>query len=648
MGGDKQLGSAATPPRNGATLDSGGLPKRRLPIGAELHASLADFRVWAPKRSQIDVVFGRDGTDRRLRLERDQDGYFSGRTEAQAGETYWLRLDGAEALLPDPASRFQPEGPHGPSELIDPSLFAWHNKAWVGPSLDPGIIYEMHVGTFTPAGTWRAALAHLTALRDLGITVLEIMPVAEFPGRFGWGYDGVDIFAPTHLYGRPDDFRHFVDVAHGLGMGVILDVVYNHLGPDGNYLTQFTDSFFTDRYECEWGDAINFDGEGSAGTREFILANARYWIDEFRLDGLRLDATQQIFDASPVHVLAEIADVTRDLATRQRRHIYLVCENEPQDIKLVCPRDQGGYELDALWNDDFHHSAAVAATGQKRAYLSGYQGVPQEFISAAKYGFLYQGQHYTWQGKRRGTPTLGLARHRFVNYIQNHDQVANIGAGKRLHQLTSFGRYKALTALLILLPGAPMLLQGQEFAASTPFTFFADHKTELAGLVRRGRTDFLSQFDNLAAPDMAEQLPDPGDIDNFKACILDHGERERNQHAQALALHRDLIHLRRNDPVLRSPERGVLDGAVLGESAFLLRWLDEPSRLLLVNLGPDLRLPSLAEPLLAPAPETTWRLLWSSENPAYGGLGTSEIETAEHWYLPGQSAVLLAAGRGKA
>ncbi|HSF42920.1 MAG TPA: alpha-amylase family glycosyl hydrolase, partial [Thermoanaerobaculia bacterium] len=312
------------------------------------------FRVWAPRRRKVEVVFeGGPG----LELSAEGGGYFSGLApEAGAGALYRYRLDDGDAF-PDPASRFQPQGPHGPSQVIDPSTFAWTDRGWPGITREGQVLYEMHVGTFTPEGTWEAASRELPELAELGITVLELMPVAEFPGEFGWGYDGVDLFAPYHLYGEPDDFRRFVDRAHAAGLGVILDVVYNHLGPDGNYLKQFSEGYFTDRYKNDWGEAINFDGEGSGAVREFFLANAGYWIAELHLDGLRLDATQDVKDASKDHILAAIARRAREAAGE--RPIYLVAENEPQETRLVRPPEEGGYGIDALWNDDYHHSAMV-------------------------------------------------------------------------------------------------------------------------------------------------------------------------------------------------------------------------------------------------------------------------------------------------
>lgn len=359
-------------PTNGQPLT------RRLPVGAELGLSGVHFRVWARRRQRVDVVFGDDASPalRLTRLKSEGNGYFSGMVAAaRAGDLYRFRLDGGDALYPDPASRYQPHGPHGPSQVIDPAAFAWSDHDWHGAGSEGQVLYEMHVGTFTREGSWESASRELPALAELGVTVLEVMPVAEFAGRFGWGYDGVDLFAPYHVYGLPDDLRRFVDRAHSLNVGVILDVVYNHLGPDGCYLREFSEDYFTDRYENEWGEPINFDGEHAGPVREFFLANAGYWIDEFHLDGLRLDATQQIFDSSSEHILACVSRRVREAA--HGRATLLVGESEPQDVRLVRPVKHGGYGLDALWNDDFHHSATVALTGHNEAYYTDYLGAPR-------------------------------------------------------------------------------------------------------------------------------------------------------------------------------------------------------------------------------------------------------------------------------
>jgi maltooligosyltrehalose trehalohydrolase len=616
------------------------LPPRRLPVGADILASGdVHFRVWAPRRREVELEL-EGGATRLVRLQAEGNGYFSAATrEAGTGSLYKYRLDGAESF-PDPASRFQPEGPHGPSQVVDPSRYAWADAEWKGVTLAGQVVYELHVGAFTREGTWDGARRELRPLRDLGITLVEVMPVADFPGRFGWGYDGVDLYAPTRLYGPPDAFRAFVDEAHAVGLGVILDVVYNHFGPDGNYLSQFTDRYFTTRYGTEWGEPLNYDGEDSGPVREFVSANAAYWIEEFHLDGLRLDATQSMHDASPEPVRAQSARAARRAAGA--RQVVLVAENEPQQASLARPPGQGGHGLDALWNDDYHHSAMVALTGHNEAYYSDYLGAPQEFVSALKHGYLYQGQRYRWQGRRRGEPTFGMPHAAFVTFIQNHDQVANGARGLRVHALTSPGRYRALTALTLLGPGTPMLFMGQEHASSKPFLYFADHGVELARLVRAGRREFLAQFRSLARSEAADGLPDPSDPTTFEQCRLDHSERER--HREAWVLHRDLLRLRREDDVLRRQGEDGFDGAVLGPHAFVARFFGRggDDRLLLVNLGTDHHLTPAPEPLLAPPPGRVWTVLWSSEAIAYGGAGTFPPDSRDGWRLPGEAAVLLA------
>jgi maltooligosyltrehalose trehalohydrolase len=609
--------------------------ERRLPCGAEPQkGGGVHVRVWAPASRQVHLVAADDQAGR-WPLDRDSDGYHTAYiAELRTGDRYWFILDGGR-LRPDPCSRFQPDGPHGPSQVVDPSLFPWTDRDWKGVAPDRNTLYELHVGTFTPEGTWRAAMGELPHLAQLGITIIEMMPVAEFAGGFGWGYDGVDLYAPTHLYGTPDDLRAFVDRAHALRLGVILDVVYNHVGPDGNYLWEFSPDYFTGNYENDWGKAINF--EGALAAREFYVANAAYWIDEFHFDGLRLDATQDIHDASDEHVLE-----TLTLRLRQAsggRRTYVVAENEPQDTRLIRPPADGGFGLDALWNDDFHHTAVVALTGRREAYYHDYKGSVQEFVSCAKYGLLYQGQYYVWQKKPRGRPALDLPASRFVTFLENHDQVANSAFGRRLHQLAHPGRYRALTALLLLGPGTPMLFQGQEFAASSPFVYFADHKPELHQSIENGRREFLAQFASLHDAEVMRRLPSPLDRQAFERCKLDPAERQ--SHGEAVALHADLLAFRRADPVIGRVVR--VDGAVLADQAFVLRFFGGPpgDRLLVVNLGHDVDLAPSPEPLIAPPFRTAWELLWSSEAVAYGGNGTAFLNLEAEWHVPGECALLL-------
>jgi maltooligosyltrehalose trehalohydrolase len=501
------------------------------------------------------------------------------------------------------------------------------------------VIYECHIGVLTREGTFNAAARELPFLAELGITCIEVMPVAEFAGRFNWGYDGVDLFAPFHGYGDPEAFRRFVDAAHALGLAVVLDVVYNHLGADGNYLGHYSPDYFTDRYKNEWGGAINFDGPTSAPVRQLFVENAAYWIREFHLDGLRLDATQSLFDASRPHIVAEIT--ARSRAQAAPREIMLIGENEPQRAEQLHPIDAGGFGLDALWNDDFHHSARVAATGRRHGYFSDYRGTSQELLSTVKYGFLFQGQYYRWQRKPRGSPALDRPAHAFIAALQNHDQVANTFTGQRIHELATPGRLRALTALMLLGPMTPMIFMGQEMAASTPFTYFADQKGELGQAIRDGRKKFMRQFRDYGTRPAQARLPDPTSGATFQSCKLDPAERVT--HAAIVLLHRDLLALRRDDAVLSRQDATHLDGAVLNEHAFLIRWFDEDAgdRLLLINLGEDLEMVIAPEPLLAPPRDCRWQQAWSSDDCAYGGPGTFDVAGSPIWILPGDSAVLL-------
>jgi maltooligosyltrehalose trehalohydrolase len=597
------------------------------------------FRVWAPQASAVEVVF-EESQEQPLALKRDADGYFTGATSARVS-LYKYRVDGS-GPWPDPCSRFQPQGVHGPSMVVDPTAFNWNDSQWRGVRLPGQVIYELHIGTFTPEGTLDAAAEKLHYLRELGITMLEVMPVAECPGRWNWGYDGVQLFAPYHVYGDHEALKRFVVRAHALGLAVILDVVYNHLGPDGNYLKCFSPHYFSTRHKTEWGEALNFDAEHAQGTRDFILANVRYWIGEFHLDGLRLDATQSIFDDSSPHIVQELARAAREAA--QPRPIVMISENEPQHAQQLLPPERGGFGLDAMWNDDFHHAAKVALTGTRDGYFSDYTGRAQEFVACVRRGFLFQGQYYPWQKKTRGQPARGLAPWSLIVFLQNHDQVGNTFLGDRVHAGSAPGRYRALMTLTLLGPQTPMLFMGQEFAASARFMFFADHHAELAALVHQGRREFLSQFRAYADEATQQLVPAPDDEATFTGSKLDWSEVE--QHADALAFHRDLLQLRASDPVLSHQDLSKIDGATLSEHAFVLRWFDEEhgDRLLVINLDQELPLTSPAEPLLAPPFGTTWQLLWSSEDPRYGGHGvTMPVADDGHgeWRLPAQCAVLL-------
>lgn len=613
--------------------------KRKYPIGAEVQpAGGVHFRVWAPHAPTAAIEFYSAGGEVAsfASMTSEVGGYFSLlHPTARAGDLYKYRL--AQGSYADPASRFQPQGPHHPSQIVAHDRFPWTDREWRGRPARELVLYELHLGTFTPEGTWGAAMTQLDELKRVGITAIEVLPIAEFPGEFGWGYDGVNLFAPCHLYGSPDDVRAFVNRAHELGVMVILDVVYNHLGPDGNFVGQFSPDYFSAKHECEWGQAMNFDGKNAGPVREFFLTNVRYWIEEFHFDGLRLDATQQIFDDSKPHIIAEIARVAREAGGE--RTLFLVAENESQEGRIVRAPALDGFGLDALWNDDFHHSAVVAGSGRSEAYYSDYRGKPQEFISALKHGFLYQGQWYRWQKQRRGRPAFDLNASHFVIFLQNHDQVANSLRGARLHEMAGPGQFRALTALTLLAPCLPMLFQGQEFAASAPFLYFADHNTELRKLVGAGRGKFLSQFRSLALDESRRVLAEPHDAATFRRCKLDFSER--TTHAAVYRMHADLLALRRDDETILHADG--FDGAVLADEAFVLRYFSAAGddRLLLVNLGADLLLAFSPEPLLAPPEGRGWRIGWSSEAPEYGGGGTPAVETTAGWMLPGHAAIFL-------
>ena len=610
-----------------------------LDIGASwLGDGRTRFRVWAPERRAVDVVLEAKGGLRLLPLERAAGGYFEGVHPARPGDRYKLRLDGGDAF-PDPAARFLPDGPHGPAEIVDPSAFRWTDAAWRGlPSLRGQVLYELHVGAYTPEGTCAALAAQLPSLRDLGVTCLELMPVHTFPGRFNWGYDSVGLYAPCARYGRPDDLRRLVDEAHRLGLGVILDVVYNHLGPDGNYLGQFSPRYFSVKHRTDWGQPPDFE---EPAARHFFVENAAYWIAEFHLDGLRLDATQDFRDDSGRHVLAEMSARAREVAGG--RHLLLVAENEPQDLALATPEKDGGLGCDALWVDDFHHSAKVAVSGQSEAYCQDYQGTANELLACVLHNALYQGQWYAWQRKRRGTQLWKMGPEHVVFFLQNHDQIANGLGGARLHHAAGERRARALTTFFLLLPQTPMLFMGQEFFATSHFDFFADHGPPLAEAVQRGREAFLSQFPSAAHAILAEGHRPPSGEAAFLRSRLDLRERERPPHRAALELHRALIALRRSDPLFSSQDPRHLRGAALSPQALALRsWAGDEDRLVLLNLGPTLRLDPCPEPLLALSKDRRWRLLLSSEEVRFGGLGAT-FPTGEEapFLVPGQAAVVL-------
>ena len=590
-------------------------------LGSRLTKKGVSFRVWAPKREKLEVVA--EPTGPVFPLQKDAEGYFYGETPLFGpGTLYRYRVDGGDAY-PDPCSRFQPQGPHGPSLIVDSHRFQWNDQHWKGITLQGQVLYEIHVGIFSDEGTFDGIIKELAELKRFGITTLEVMPIADFSGERNWGYDGVNFFAPAHAYGDYEGLKRLADAAHAAGLGVILDVVYNHFGPDGNYLRVYSDDYFTDRHKTDWGEAICFDGPAALPVREFFIQNAAYWISEFHLDGLRLDATQNIYDSSKKHILTEIADTVRKIAAL--KNILLIAENESQDVNLLRAADKGGYGLDAVWADDFHHTCHVAMTGQREAYYTDYCGQAQELVASVKKGFLYQGQYYSWQKKPRGTQVTTEPAAAFIFYTQNHDQIANSLAGKRIHEIANPHQYRALTALMLLAPETPLFFMGQEFGSTRPFIYFIDHSAELAPQVLKGRKEFLSQFPSYSSKSSLAQVPDPNDPETFRRCKLDFSERR--SHSEIYFFHEELLRLRREDPVLRRQDRRALDGAALDHHALVLRFFaaDGLDRLLVVNLGIERRFSPAREPLLAPVQGGRWDLLWSSDDARYGGNGVVRL-----------------------
>lgn len=581
-------------------------------------------------------------------LHASRDGYFSAAISGlRTGTLYKFRIDDSE-LLPDPASRFQPEGPHGWSEVIDPCSYVWssNEKNWKGYDLRGQVIYEIHIGTFTPEGTYRSAEDEFARLRALGITVLEIMPLHDFVGSYGWGYDGVDFFAPFHAYGSPDELRHMIDVAHQHGLAVLLDVVYNHFGPDGNYLPCFS-PYYLSKEPTEWGDSPNFDGEQSGPVREFFLQNVEYWIREFHFDGLRFDATQSIKDdgAHGEHILA--AMVRRARAATAGRKLILISECERQQSIQILPPQEGGYGLDGMWNDDLHHSIVVRLTGKREAYYVDHPGRAQEFVSAAKYGFLFQGQFYSWQKANRGTPFPKMQPWQAITFIENHDQVANTLHGTRPRQHASDRAYRAMAGYWLLAPGTPMFFMGQEYGSTRRFVYVCDQKKEICDSVRKGRVEFLNQFESIRSIENAiNVIANPSSRETFDSCRLQAADRESKEAVQLQTMFRDLLRLRREDQVIAKQERGAVDGAVLSDDCFVLRYFNEgDDRLLIVNFGPLLMLEHLPEPLLAPPAGTTWTMEWSSEAVEYGGSVATFPICDSGWHIAECCTLLLTAGR---
>ena len=511
------------------------------------------FRVWAAHARRVELALGKAGADRRpMAVDAVPDrtaGWWQLEVpEAGPGTRYGFVLDGG-GPYPDPRSPRQPDGVHGLSALVDHAAFAWTDQAFRPRPLADAVLYELHVGTFSAAGTFEGAIPHLDALVELGVTHVELLPVASFPGRRGWGYDGVDLYAPHEPYGGPDGLRRLVDACHGRGLAVILDVVYNHLGPDGNYLGKFG-PYFSDRYVTPWGDAVNYDDAGSDEVRRFVIDNALMWIRDYHVDGLRLDAVHEIFDRSAVHILEQLATEVHDLGEELGRPACVIAESDLNDPRLVRPVEDGGLALDAQWDDDFRHALHVTLTGERDAYHAAYQGIG-DLAKALADVFVYDGRWSSFRNRQHGRPVGDLPATRFVGFLQNHDQVGNRAFGQRSAALMSPGALRIGAAVVLLAPTVPLLFMGDEWAASTPWQFFTDHaEPDLARAVREGRRREFAQF----LPEDGE-VPDPQDPDTMRRSCLDWSERDRVEHAAMLGWYRRLIAYRAAHPELRDGSR---------------------------------------------------------------------------------------------
>lgn len=568
----------------------------RMPVGATRLEGGTHFRLWAPGCDTIRLEV--NGTIHHCQA--DTGGWHSLIVPSVgAGSLYRYILPNG-LKVPDPASRFQPEDVHGPSEVIDPAAYEW-TVPWSGRPWNEIVLYELHIGTFTPEGTFRAAIPKLDHLAALGITAIEIMPIADFPGTRNWGYDGALPYAPDSSYGRPEDLKALVEAAHHRGIAVLLDVVYNHFGPDGNYLSVYAPDFFTERHRTPWGAAINFDGRGSRPVREFIIHNALYWIEEYDLDGLRLDAVHAIIDDSPKHLLTELAERVRASSSRS---VHLILENEENQADRL---DTAHYT--AQWNDDLHHVLHVAATGEADGYYADYAGQTGLLAAALAEGFAYQGQMMPFRGSNRGEPSVHLPPGVFVGFLQNHDQVGNRAFGDRLSETASPEAMRALVAVYLMLPQTPMLFMGEEWGAHQPFPFFCDFSGELADAVRRGRRDEFARFPAFQDPATRDRIPDPLAEDTFLSAKLDWSAMDRD----VLAHYTALLGARRQHITPLRPE--INHGGTaheLGPSAVKVTWAVGDDRMLRLAAN-------LSETPVA-CPATNGRVLWL-EGEAEAGLG---------------------------
>ena len=552
-------------------------------FGALPTANGVRFTLWAPEADAVEVVSESPaGFTRAHPLETNEDGLFRATVPwMSSGDRYRYRIRGGMSY-PDPASRFQPEGVHGPSEVIDAATFPWTDGDWRGLELKDTVLYEMHVGTFTPEGTFKGAMERLPDLRDLGITAVELMPLADFPGNRNWGYDGVAMFAPARCYGRPDDLRRFVDRAHQLGLAVYVDVVYNHFGPDGAYAIAFSPKFLSKRHQSPWGQGINLDDAGSHLVRRFFIENTLHWLHEYHVDGLRLDATHVLVDDSPRYFLADLSAAVRESLSGTRRKAHLVAEDTRNLASMLLPQEQNGWQLDGVWSDDFHHEVRRHLTGESDGYYVDFSGSMNDVATTITQGWYFTGQYAPHFGHPRGTDPSAIDLVCFVFFIQNHDQVGNRASGDRLHHSLEPAAFRAVSVLLLLAPETPLIFMGQEWAASTPFQYFTDHHEALGKLVTTGRQREFERFASFADPQSRARIPDPQSASTFDSSKLIWEERTREPHASTLRLYKRLLDLRKREPALQSRRRDDVAVQALDDATLALRRNHSTDKILVV------------------------------------------------------------------
>jgi maltooligosyltrehalose trehalohydrolase len=566
--------------------------KRRhdMPFGAECRDDgCVRFRLWAPAARSVDLFL--EKTSATLPMNAANDGWFELVTDqARSTDLYRFRID-AKQRVPDTASRFQPQDVHGPSQVIAPRAFDWHDDSWRGRPWQEAVLYELHVGTFTREGTFASARARLDYLTDLGVTAIELMPLSDFPGRRNWGYDGVLPFAPDSSYGRPEDLKEFIQSAHQRGIMVLLDVVYNHFGPEGNYLGSYAPQFFTDRNLTPWGNGINFDGLQSRAVRDFFIHNALYWLEEYHFDGLRLDAVNAIVDDSDPDILKQLADVVHKSISPERQ-VHLILENEDNESRYLQRESQGRPRLfTAQWDDDIHHALHVLVTGEHEGYYSDYADRPiQQLGRCLAQGFAFQGEPSAYRkGELRGEPTTGLPPGAFVTFLQNHDQTGNRAFGERIVTLANPRALRAAMAILLLAPSPPMLFMGEEFGAETPFLFFCDFEKNLAEAVTAGRRNEFSRFPQFNDPARRDRIPDPNSVATFEASRLDWTNLLQPKHQAWHSFYQRLLRLRCQHivPRLASGAEVKSEYQVTTKRSLVVNWVfgDQSHLNLIANLG---------------------------------------------------------------